>query len=90
MKKYIAYTDFWGQFRTFEIVPDFPAGYQVWNIGRENFPFKKYIPLCEKSRNFRANPDTLKALKLPTEKQAAAILKAASRGTIDGHNFQNI
>ena len=90
MKKYIAYTDFWGQFRKFEIVPGFPDGYQVWNIGRKNFPFKKYIPLCEKSHDFSVEQTTLKALKLPTEKQAVAILKAASYGTIDKHNFQNI
>ena len=35
----------WYRTDRFEIVDDFPCGYQVWNIGRSNFPFPGYLPL---------------------------------------------
>lgn len=90
MTNKITHIDYWGQTRVFEIVDDFPDGYQVWNIGRQNFPYARYIPLCETNGNHRINPDTLKALKLPTEKQAAAILNAAGWHTVNKKNYQNI
>lgn len=38
----------------FRILPKLPWGYVLWNIGRQNFPFKGYIPLvkptCEANR----------------------------------------
>lgn len=87
MKKYIIDTNIWGRTDKFEIVNEFPDGYQVWNIGRHNFKHAKYLPLCAKSDDFKVDLSTLKAIKMPTEKQAARILKAAGCGTIDKNNY---
>lgn len=86
-KKNIYYSDNWGQARTFEIVDDFPEGYQVWNIGRANFPAREYIPLCQCRDDFLVEISTLKALKMPTEKKALEILKRAGHETITSKNI---
>lgn len=31
----------------YEQVTEFPYGYEVWNIGRKNFPHERCIPLAK-------------------------------------------
>lgn len=72
---------------TFEIVDKVPYGYQVWNIGSMT---EGYLPLCklsafqpfEGARN--VDIDTLKAIRCDN---AAAVLRAASRG---GHTLEQV
>jgi hypothetical protein len=71
----------------FEIVDNFPADYQVWNIGRQNFPHPGYIPLCKADSHYNVDLDSLKALKVKDEKTALDILKRAGRGTITAKNY---
>lgn len=76
----------WGRVDEFEIVYEFPAGYRVWNIGRENFPFEGYIPLAkpDSNRRFSIIQSNMKALKCASEEEALYILKRASRGDYQG------
>ena len=67
----------------FEIVNTVPVGYQIWNIGRSNFPFEKMIPLCECSKDYRINPETLLADECKTEEIALKLLKEAGRRTVN-------
>lgn len=69
----------------FEIVKDWPSNYFVWNIGRENFPFPCYLPLCKWGHNpepWMRNIDvnSLKAIKVDSEDIALKCLDAAGRG----------
>lgn len=76
-KKTITHKDFWGETRTYEIVNEFPYCYEVWNIGRENFPFPKFIPLAMGGYNgnpFHIYPDKLKALEVESEEFALFLL----------------
>lgn len=73
--------DYWHR-DEFEIVNEFPNGYIVWNIGRENFPFPGYIPLAKPDdRPYYIKRKGLKTIKL-NEDLADAILKEASSGRI--------
>lgn len=84
--------DYWHR-DEFEIVKEFPNGYIVWNIGRENFPFPGYLPLARPDdRPYCIKRDKLKTIKID-ERTADEILKAASRGTygrIDKFTFEDI
>ena len=39
-------TSWFGRVDVFQIVDEFPCGYSVWNIGRQNFRFPGYLPLA--------------------------------------------
>lgn len=84
--------DYWHR-DEFEIVNEFPNGYIVWNIGRENFPFPGYLPLARPDdRPHYIKRKQLKTVKLD-EDLADKILKEASRGTygtIDKFTFEEI
>lgn len=77
----------------FEIVSEFPNGYIVWNIGRQNFPFPGYIPLAKPSdQPFYIKRDKLKTIRVD-EDLADAILKEASSeriGQIDKFMFEEL
>ena len=75
---------------TFELVEQYPMGYEVWNIGRHNFPFECYIPLAKPLPNYRIDPTSLKAIKAENETIALAILKAAGRRTINEKKFKQL
>lgn len=77
---------------TFEVVNEFPMGYEIWNIGRHNFPFECYVPLARPLAENRYYIDrtSLKAIKVNDEKTALAILKAAGRRTINEKKFYKI
>ena len=62
---------------TFETVNELPAGYIVWNIGRHNFQFEGYIPLCQNTEGYNVNTETLKALKVKSEDFALEIMNKA-------------
>lgn len=63
----------------FEVVEELPYGYHIWNIGRHNFPFECYIPLCQSDENFNVNVDTLKALKVKDEEFALELMRKTIR-----------
>ena len=60
--------------KTFEIVNELPHGYKIWNIGRENFKFEKYIPLCQTYNGCSVNVNTLKAFKVSSEEFALELM----------------
>lgn len=67
-------------FRTdeFEIVNEWPTGYFIWNIGRENFMHPEYIPLARHgSLPHHVDLNTLKAFKCENEEIALKCMKAA-------------
>ena len=62
----------------FEEVTEVPWSYSVWNIGRDNFPFPKCVPLCQEGRyKYTIKPDTLKFIELESEELALQILEEA-------------
>jgi hypothetical protein len=83
----------WYRTDTFEVVDEFPSNYVVWNIGRQNFPHKGYIPLAEIDKTFddmcHIKTDTLKALFV-SEELSDFILDLAKRKTINKKEFLKI
>ena len=72
-----------GRKDTFEIVDDFPKGYVVWNIGRDNVPFPCYIPLAKRKRgSYDVDVSTLKTVRCSDEETALRIMKEACRHTV--------
>lgn len=85
----------YGRTDRFEIVSEWPNGYQVWNIGRANFPHPFYIPLCKLGYNpepWMRNVDTnsLKAFKCESEEVALKCLKKASQNGCDYEDYLKI
>ena len=67
----------------FEVVEKIPAGFFVWNIGK-NMGTDEYIPICEDLHpedkdNYEINASTLKAIRLSRE-DVEALRKAAHVG----------
>jgi hypothetical protein len=76
-------TEEMGRVDVFEIVDEWPAGYYVWNIGREHFPFAGWLPLAKDGHNaesFQRNIDRdhLKAIKVQSEAAALACMDYAN------------
>ena len=67
---------------TFETVNELPAGYIVWNIGRHNFQFEGYIPLCQNTEGYNVNTETLKALKVKSEGNQIKFISRRIKTTI--------
>ena len=68
----------WYREDEYEIVDEWPAGYFIWNIGRENFMFPEYIPLAKKGNQpNHIDPTSLKAFKAPSEEIALKCMRAA-------------
>lgn len=66
-------------------VDEWPEGYYVWPIGRHNFQFEGWLPLCKDGKceyGWQRNIDTkhLKAIKVKSEKVALRCLDAAIKG----------
>ena len=51
--------------------------YVIWNIGRQTFPYKNYIPLCQPLEGYNINKNTLKAFRMPTEELALYFMNKA-------------
>ena len=73
----------------FEVVQDFIKGTVIWNVGRENFNFKGYIPLVNVDDNYNV-VGTKYALKVGSEELALYLLRQASFGTIDRDKFNEL
>ncbi len=74
----------------FEVVNEFPNGYKVWAIGRENFKHERFIPLCEVDEYYNINPDSLKCLEVESEALALVILKQAVKTGVNKSKFNKI
>lgn len=75
----------------FRIVAEFPDGYQIWNIGRENFPFPCYIPVCIiKDDNYHVDLNSLVAVRCPNEDVALRLLQMAGKRTVDKNRFKQV
>lgn len=79
-----------GRTDVFEIVSNYPGGYVVWAIGRENFPHKCYVPLARPVADYHIDLSSLKAIKVKDEKTALAILKEASLRGVDERKFNDL
>lgn len=82
--------DRWGNTHIFEVVSSFPNSYHIWNIGRFNFPYEGYIPLCVSDANCHVNLGLLKALKVPNEEFALVLLKKAGRHRVCLKEYKKI
>lgn len=80
----------WGRTDVFNVVNEFPKGYQVWNIGRQNFNHECFLPLCVADSDCHADLDSLKATRVESEELALYILKQAGRKTITARNIQRV
>lgn len=74
----------------FEIVDELPMGYVIWNIGRRNFPFEGYIPLCQIVCDYNINPNTLKALKVKNEEFALKLMDLNHRKRLTNYVLKKI
>lgn len=81
MEKFVDPTP-WGRVDEYELVDEFPTGYIVWNIGRQNFKHEGFIPLVKPDPHFEFGVllKDMKALKCSSEDEALYILKRASSG----------
>ena len=73
----------------YEISDTFPDGYIVWNIGRENFPFREYIPIVKPHPDipYHICTEGMMAFKCESEEMALAILHEACRKGVDKAKF---
>lgn len=73
----------------YEIVDEFPAGYMVWNIGRENFPYEGFVPLAKprEEGSCMIDRNSLKAIKTDNA-TANAILFLAHRYIITKERYE--
>ena len=74
----------------FVITKSFPRFGQVWNIGREGFPHKEYIPICSCTCEHEVLNDSLFALKVESEELALEILRVAQYQTVDAKVFDSL
>ncbi len=80
----------WGRVDRFEVVDEWPIGYVVWNIGREYFPYKGYLPLCRVDADYMVDLATLKALNVCDEDVCLKVLKDAGLNTVDYERYKQI
>lgn len=80
-------------FRTdeFEVVTEWPRGYIVWAIGRENFQHPGYLPLAQiAEEKYHIRTDTLKALYVGDEALCLAALDKAVKNGCDEAGFRRL
>lgn len=75
---------------TFEVVKEFPNGYKIWPIGRENFNHECYIPLCEVDKLHHVNVATLKALRVQDETLALTLLHEAVKRGVNKNKYNKM
>lgn len=80
----------YGRTDRYEIRMDWPVGMVVWNIGRHNFKFPKYIPLCYVDANHQVDLKRLVALYVPNEGLCQEVMKVAGQRTVDEEVFNKI
>ncbi len=81
-------TKSYGNTDYFEIIPEFPEECVVWPIGRENFPFEKYVPVAYPIGDFQIDRKRLMAIECKDEETALAILKEAVKRGVDKKKFE--
>jgi hypothetical protein len=62
--------------KEFEVVDEFPYGYEVWNIGRDEFKkagYDGFVPLCQCDSNRHVYMDSIKAINVGSEELAEKI-----------------
>ena len=74
----------------YEVAENWPIGYVVWNIGRSNFNYPGYIPLCKNGDPAQVDLRNLVALKIDDEQLCLAILKEAGLHRVDEERFNEI
>lgn len=81
-----------GRTDVFRILDEFPAGYKVWNIGRQNFPFEGYIPIAKPSKENKYYIDraTLAAVKVEDEIIALRVLCFAGQHPCGKEDFERL
>ena len=84
----IVNTTYFGRVDVFEIVEEFPCGYAVWNIGRENFPFPGYLPLGRFEDYRMVEGCVLKAIK--TDEALADEILKHKHGSVDYWKFKEL
>lgn len=80
--------NYWGRVDRFEVVDEWPNGYVVWNIGRNNFPHVGYLPLCRTKADYMVDLSSLKALKVGSEELCLKVMK--SYEMVDYERFKQI
>lgn len=86
----LKYTTWFGRTDVFQILDEFPAGYVVWNIGRQNFPFECYIPIAKPIGKYRINLNTLSAVKVKDEITALRVICFAGRHECGKTEFERL
>lgn len=73
----------------FEVVDKWPSGdYTVWNIGRHNFQYEGFLPLCQTDGNYHIIPNQLKALNVGDETLCRAVLREAGYREVNERKFE--
>ena len=81
----------YGRTDTFSIqnIEDVSSDYQVWNIGRHNFPFPTYVPMA-KCHGYNVDLQSLVAVQVPNEHIALAIIRDAHEKTITANDLKHL
>lgn len=80
----------YGRTDRYEIRMDWPVGMRVWNIGRANFRFPKYIPLCYADANHQVDLKRLVALYVSDEGLCQEVMRVAGKKVVDENMFNQI
>lgn len=88
----IVCTSFHGRIDVFQIVDEFPWGYEVWPIGRHNFPFPGYLPLAtfENYHMRDTNCRPLKAIKIDEDLADKILHYSVRYGAVNAANFREL
>lgn len=90
-EKRLVTIDPYGQIHRFRITNVFSG--EIWNIGRENFPFPKFVPLCDTYYNgepYHINPNSLRAIEVETEEFALFLIDKAHYGKVDRKRYNQL
>lgn len=79
-----------GRTDVFTEVDVFPWSYEVWNIGRHNFPHPCCIPLARPIGEYNVSLENLKFIKVETEELALEIMRHSAIGTVTREVFDKI
>ena len=82
----------YGRTDVFRIVDEFPAGYVVWNIGRQNFPFEGFVPIARptKENKYYIDLKTLAAVRVKDEITALRVICFAGEHRCEKEDFDKL
>ena len=81
-------TTFFGRVDVFDIVDEFPEDYEVWPIGRANFPFPGYLPLGRFKDDHMVEGFALKSVR--TDESLADEILKHRYGIVDYGKFMKL